>query len=1676
MADMMKRIIPILIGLCFALCLHAATVNLYFFSDGKKIHTEEVDADTDVTLSSVLSSSTMNSTYACRGYEFYGWKEGSPITSDEDPSVVCTSTVHPEGAMILHAVWRNTTGSTSFVRITSTDDLHAGDKYLIVCHYMYGGYNQYYAMSNVSGKYTYNNREYYKLDAFRLYPTGGVINAPDNYLIWTLDTYSGDWVWRPSAEPTKSLYVGNNASYAMLDTDPNRCTVSESNGVFSIKHYSNNRYLSYVSDEITETDDYFITATSPDSDYPIYLYKQASAYTSYPGCSAWTVHLNAGDGTFPGPADLTEDPAGSGVTLPTASISCGGDVIWEFAGWHSETPLEGTTTSPTLHNAGAYDPTFNGEKLYAVYKNKIKYTKVTTTPLTAGDYIIVAESGGNYYALGNVQASAVTYNGNTCYPVTPISVALNEAGEIEGEQASSIEWTYGSSKFRNKANGTYISPITRSDIRYIIGQSDYSNLSLLKNSEHKWAIYNSSYNNNNLTYNNGKFINTYTGGPYYHFYLYKKSAASVTYTSTPHCTPYSVKLHGCGGVIQAGSKTKTDTIYWETSAGGGIILPSANPICTTGNWEFVGWFVGEDLPSTKEAEFTDFKAQGSTYVPAVDGEELYAIYKRKIDRYRILYSPSEMVANDDYLIAAYASSGDEYGNLYMYLMSSTKSTAAGHTSCLSAERYATYQDAGGYYIEGRADNDPPENAIHNELKWTLGGSAASWTFTNMETNKLYINGADITTDPSNATLFTVSIVSSGGGFYFTIQKTGGNYITYTVADNYFSASSGISMFLFRQMREYTSWPHCAGFTVFFEECGGTAGEEEVQEQNAYDGIILPKAYAPSDCSKEGWVFAGWATTPYDEESGALLTDLLPADVIYHPLSDSITLYAVYCDKTNTYKKINSLLEMKLGVNYILAVGTHAMGNLPYNTNYIESVDVTPTNNVITIDNPAVEWRLQGVGGEYVWYNPARGTTGRYLDLRTPGSALMTTTIEDNFRIECESGIFIVHSNKSQVSYTDRKYLGNSGSSPYYFNTVTDENLPTLYLYQQQATYWSYPNCVEPVDVVKWEKNNDGSFMYLESFTLKGELIVTGSLSTTRQTDGTYRVQYNPSVLTECSQADIMWGEQSAKINIPYIVSTNNDLTTLLGGRADCSTCDIYVMPNTTLTVNSDETLHTVTVPEDATLSFDDTTPLTLTVNSLVLGAEGDKNAPAVNLNTNGSIILKNDELYYDLRIPNDRYYWLTLPYNSQLQEISYSNVATNGGTPPKYYTDYYLYFYDGARRADDANAGVQHYPYWTPVVAPDHDYTMQRGQGYLLGIDDALVGEFNSQGYVHTKRVLRFTMRPEESTWLNEERTSGGSKTTTIVPSTCVLYLNQVHAGWNLIGNPYMHTYTTTSVTGESGLRNGAWTEQLDEYGDETGYWVLDETDPTERPTDVPYFTIYNLASNNYSQELVTTYGSLRPFEAVFVQINSGNTINFVSEMNVTSAPRYLRTAKEDAPVRSGISLSGVGYKDRTGIVLADEYTTHYEVGADLEKWSNNGVLNLYTINSDNHKLAFNGLSEENAINPIPVGVTFPIGGEYTFTFDEDQYDVNVIDTLMIIDKSTGKSQNLKYSNYTFTAEEGTNNDRFEILIRLAKTQQIATDMDNIYDTDKPRKVIMNGQLFILRDDEIYNAMGTKVK
>lgn len=1673
MANSLKKIIPLFMGLCLALSVSAdpEIVLLNFYADGECVRANyEATSGTTYNLSSIVSNPS-----DCRGYEFVGWKQDSPANPGETPATV--SSVTPTKNMNFYAVYRRTGGVTNrYVRITSVKDLHAGSQYLLVCYYDHDGdiyYGpSYFAMKNIesnsidvayykTGSTYYNYDVYakrYSIMAEQIFPDGGVCDDPVSSIIWTLDGSEDAWTLTNGSQSLKVCDGYSNAFYKsgsyynplgnynhhILANPGNTFAITSSNGSFNFK--ADGYYLTYSDDE----EDYFKMGSSNAWDF--YLFKKEDLYTSYPDCSDWRVNFDALAGTVGTTGQHTSylPESGSGVTLPTAvkpaSVECSD---WEFAGWTPEAPLRGTTQRPKLYLAGSnYKPIYDGETLYAVYVKKETvpcYVRVSAaSEISSGDTCVIATAVGD---------TAVTNTMTNSYYFISKKISIYDGKIAIADVSADIKWrcTISNSKRYFYYGSTYLSYNGSSYYYYVENSS--SPFYMRENYSGYWYMYPQTVSENRVFGEK----NISTG---YSYYIYRKSTGlmPVSYTSYPHCSRFKVNLHGCGGTI-GGEDGPLNTSDTETTIGGGITLPSiVVPSCdkTGVEWTFEGWQEGGDLELYEDVRYTGLL--NGSYIPDRDEVDLYAVFKRKTNKYDIIYNPANMESGDEYIVTGYD---------YIYDWAITTDTHdANH---LAGIKTASPKGIGGYYV------------IVDDLKavWVMDGTYTSCTFQNVADPTKYLasNNSGHTMTSGSATSYKFAYSSDDSGFSFAMQETATNrYMIFNIIYNptdtasYFSTGTSIgsySMYVYRRIKEYSSWPHCNVFTVQLDKGTGTVEGNitSLRESDTDQGITLPNAYANADCAKEGWTFAGWAEMPVMVESDALTVNLLPAGTHYRIPADNKILYAVYYQRENTYQRVTTIDDLKTGVNYIItkninSTSAKALGNTykAGTTDYITAVDVSLSGNFITNTSAAIDWRLSlNQYNEFEWFNVSDSV---YLDLRTKNKAKLTSKVVwDNFEI-FYSGGFVIRSIQSLEH--NIKYLGYDATNDRFKSTNLTADSALLYIYEQEAIYFSNPSCVQATDVVEWTKENGETYVYLESFVLGEEPTMPGGVGyPVRQDDGTWKFKYR---MDHCTTTLVRWDGTRSTLRIPYIMDkpSTNASDSLIG---DCTECDVVVLSGKTLTIDDDIEVHTLTLQEGATLNIGNKDKdVTLTVNSLVLSAKGDAVTPMVNIAEGSSIVLNHKELYYDLRIPNDRYYWMALPFEAHLTEISYSNEEANDGIPA-YNTDFYVYFYNGKLRSDDANGGAQDDTYWNQV-STGADYTMRPGQGYLLGVDDGAVGKFNNQGYGHTKRVIRFTMRPPESTWLDDERETG-YKIGPVSGATARIQRNAVHMGWNLIGNPYMHTYNMGSAI--SGLLNGEWEkEKIGDY--ETKYYVL-----KSGTTTVPYVTLYNTETDTYNQELANGR-SLRPFEAVFVQVEQGTGIKFENgDMNVpASAPAYMRIQEQDAPVRTGIKLSGVGGSDKTGFVLHDDYTSHYEIGADLQKM-NAGAFNLYSFNADNQVLAFNGLSEEDAADPIKLGVTFPVAGEYTFEFDNEQYSFNAIDTLMIIDKITGERQNLKWGNYTFTTESGAVNNRFEILIRLAKG--VITDIEPTMEVnDQPRKVIMNGQLFILKDDEIYNAMGGRVR
>ncbi len=1160
------------------------------------------------------------------------------------------------------------------------------------------------------------------------------------------------------------------------------------------------------------------------------------------------------------------------------------------------------------------------------------------------------------------------------------------------------------------------------------------------------------------------YMPTYNGETLYAVYK-KNEGKTTTYTSFPHCTSYTVILHAGGGTIIIDGSDTEQKLYeiTEDSPLSGITLPSAAPLkdCNADAWTFVGWVEGESVGSYKDTQYDECKPAGTIFIPKHNNTHIYAVYSSLTDHFRIVAygtaSGLEMPQVGENYLITYLTNDIDY----------QISSLASGTNHLSAVAGKSPMDGAGFYLV------EPDTA----LWWTVGGSNNAWTFKNVKEDKYLTSGNGYVRLGDSPTTYSIARSSTSTSSDRNLRIYSGSYSLY-YNGTYFSArnySDNQHCYLYRQIKEYTSWPHCEPFTVNFSVYeGGTSGAESLTESVAYAGITLPSASA-NDCAREGWAFAGWAEAPVNEETSTMSFNLYLPNTIFHPVKNNATLYAVFYQKANTFTRITSADQFFLGGNYIVATGDNKalMNDVRYNK--IQSINVSPSGGVITNTDTDIEWKLAGTKGEYIFINTA-GNDPIYWNLTIPGEGHLTEdpTVDVFYIKEVESGQFTINSNNNTAGFSDGRRLLGYESGYYNSGFITVKEAANIYFYRQDAVYISAPVCAEETDAVKWTKEDGQYYVYVESYVEGAEprmnnsdgsplLIESGDLM------GTWKINYDPSVLEPCSETSIKWGTEVAALRIPFIITNPRSASEM---RADCSTCDIVVFDGGSLTINANRTAHALTIYDGGTLTVNN--GCTLTAKSLILSSEmqadnSTQKAPNVSMEGSGTIELANGELYRDMRIDEDRYYFFSLPFDVDNASISYANVDANGKAPV-YRTDYWIKYYDGVSRATDANSGVQKKTYWTHVADKGKNFTLKAGVGYEIGIADQK-DLTQSDGHKHRKRVIRMTMKPSKA-WNTAEKES--RKAATVAPSTCINSRDNVHAGWNLIGNPYLYPYTAgSSVDPESGMQNGAWKKEIvnDKWN---GHYILDG-----ESSEVPYFTIYNSNDKTYSQVLANSYRALRPFEALFVQINSGDKIYFRSEgVDRESMPPYKRFLGKEKPVRTGITIEGAGQKQQTGIVLSDELTQQYEIGADLLKYTNSGLLNLYTLNADKQQLAFVGLSQQDAIEPIPVGVTFPNAGKYTFAFDAKQYSANALDSLMLIDYVSGETINLLFASYTVNIESaGSIDNRFALIVRLAKTPQVPTDIENKnVDNTKPRKIIRDGHLFILYEEKVYDAKGNRVR
>jgi hypothetical protein len=223
---------------------------------------------------------------------------------------------------------------------------------------------------------------------------------------------------------------------------------------------------------------------------------------------------------------------------------------------------------------------------------------------------------------------------------------------------------------------------------------------------------------------------------------------------------------------------------------------------------------------------------------------------------------------------------------------------------------------------------------------------------------------------------------------------------------------------------------------------------------------------------------------------------------------------------------------------------------------------------------------------------------------------------------------------------------------------------------------------------------------------------------------------------------------------------------------------------------------------------------------------------------------------------------------------------------------------------------------------------------------------------------------------------------------------NQVGAlksnkGWNLVGQPYLSRYA----------------------GGKAGINYMTFPDGVAAQT----YTTLRSSENAGNGKIID------PFTAYFVQVDNSDDITFAINGR-SSAPA---SVKNDASDMLQLDLTTATGTDNTNLILDNDQTTEYTIGQDMVKWLGTGTAKpqVYT-RLDNLNFSYNAL-------PLASVVNLPLGF-YTLTASKTTISANAtsarsLSKLLLWDNTAKIETNLLTSNYSFTADAGTNNTRFTI-------------------------------------------------
>ena len=397
-------------------------------------------------------------------------------------------------------------------------------------------------------------------------------------------------------------------------------------------------------------------------------------------------------------------------------------------------------------------------------------------------------------------------------------------------------------------------------------------------------------------------------------------------------------------------------------------------------------------------------------------------------------------------------------------------------------------------------------------------------------------------------------------------------------------------------------------------------------------------------------------------------------------------------------------------------------------------------------------------------------------------------------------------------------------------------------------------------------------------------------------------------------------------------------------------------------------------------------------------------------------VMRADSIYLWVEIRNDEWSFLSFPFDVKVSDILPTGENTN----------YVIRKYSGKERADANFSNT-----WQDMTV---DSVLHAGEGYIW--QSSRYDNAGNWQYASAFIVSAVNNANKNLIFANSDRT---------------VSLNEYQSefshnrSWNLIGNPYPSYYDTRA---------------------------MDFTAP---------ITVWNMYYGSYyAYSPVDDEYILRPGEAFFVQRPvDTESITFAADGRQTDRVVRDRSAQAKAYTRSAdmrqvfnLTLSDGEMTDRTRFVINPDAACDYEMATDANKFmsSDTRAAQLYTIEGG-VQFAINERPMSNGV--ITLGAYFGSKGSYAIALDTKVEGISVV----LVDKVAGTETDLMEGSYTFTAEAGVADNRFEVCMRGDEEDGDTTGMDDL--SGKVSVKAAAGQIAVTApceaEIEVYNAEGQRI-